>query len=187
MVRTESGLASNRKTTGVFPTQHLWGENSMNTSDQIRVKTELLRILVPISAKEDSRWGIQYALRRHHEGTPLEVILLNVGESITQWQVLRFRTQQEITQFQSERAQAFIEEATEFLTKENIPCRGIFKQGDIVFSILDTAEELDCDEIVMPTPKKWAGSFITRDIALDVQLRQRGVPVVFVDNKGAVF
>jgi len=68
---------------------------------------------------------------------------------------LSSRTQQEIAQFQSERAQAFIEEAIVPLVAAQIPCRGFFKRGNIVFSILDTAEELDCHEIAMPVPKRF--------------------------------
>ena len=157
----------------------------MSTPDQTEANTKFMRILVPIAASEGPRWGIQYALCQHRDGAQLEVILLNIGEPITQWQVLRFRTQQEIARFQSERAQAFIEEATKQLATENIPCRGLFKQGDVAFSILDVAEELDCDEIAMPTPKKWTSNFFSRDTVLEVQRLQRDIPVVVVNCEGA--
>ena len=137
---------------------------SMNTLRNPKLDAKVLRILVPINANDDSRWGIQYALRRHREGAHVEVILLNVGEPIFQWEVLRFRTQQEIAQFQSERAEAFIEEATEPLVVAGIPCRGIFKQGDVVFSILDTAEETECEEIAMPPPHMGISGLFSRDI-----------------------
>ena len=98
--------------------------------------------------------------------------------------MLRFRTQQEIAQFQSERAQAFIEEAVRPLAAASIPCRGFFKQGDVVFSILDTAEELDCDEIAMPVPKKGFMSHFSCDIVHAVKRRQRDVPVIAVSSDG---
>ncbi|MEK7738282.1 MAG: universal stress protein [Pseudomonadota bacterium] len=156
----------------------------MSTSDHSETNAKVMRILVPINANDDSRWGVRYALRRHREGKQVEVILLNIGEPITQWQVLRFRTQQEIAQFQSERAQAFIEEAVRPLAAASIPCRGFFKQGDVVFSILDTAEELDCDEIAMPVPKKGFMSHFSCDIVHAVKRRQRDVPVIAVSSDG---
>lgn len=156
----------------------------MNMLPNSRVDAKALRILVPINANDDSRWGIQYALRRHRDGEKVEVILLNIGEPITQWEVLRFRTQQEIAQFQSERAQTFIEEATELLTAATIPCRGYFKQGEVVFSILDTAEEAECDEIAMPLPAQGLASYFSRNITLAVKRQQRAVPVVPVDAAG---
>lgn len=144
-----------------------------------------LRILVPLNANDDSRWGVQYALRRHAEGRELEVIFLSVGEPITEWEVLRSRTQVEIAQFQAQRAEAFIEEAGIPLNAGSIPCRGLFKQGDVVFLILDAAEELACDEIVMPKPGSGLLHWLSRNISLKVKRQQRAVPVVLVDRTGA--
>ena len=156
----------------------------MSTPDRTSANAKPLRLLVPINANQDSRWGLHYALRRRREGAQLEVVLLNVGEPITQWEVLRFRTEQEIERFQSERAQAFIDEASELLAANAIAWRGIFKQGKLVFSILDTAEELECDEIVMPVSKTWLASLFSGDVVSTVQHQQRGVPVVQVNEHG---
>ena len=183
--RTENKFAANGKAYGLIHTQQLPGADAMSTHYRTEVNAKPLRLLVPINANEDSRWGVQYALRRHREGTQIEVVLLNVGEPITQWEVLRFRTQQEIEQFQSERAQAFIEEASELLAANNVPYRGVFKQGKLVFSILDTAEELDCDEIVMPTSRTWLSSLFSCDVVSTVVRQQRGIPVVLVNDGGS--
>lgn len=157
--------------------------NTLNTPDS---DVELLRLLVPINANEDSRWGIRYALRRQQEGRAVEVILLNVGEPITEWEVLRFRTQQEISRFQEESAQRFIGEATAPLMTANIPCRGIFRQGELVFSILDCAEESGCHEIVMPRSMEGLSSCFSRNIVRAVKRGQRDIPVVVVDGDGIV-
>ncbi|MFH1872550.1 MAG: universal stress protein [Pseudomonadota bacterium] len=155
--------------------------NTLNTPDP---DVEVLRLLVPINANEDSRWGIRYALRRQREGRAVEVILLNVGEPITEWEVLRFRTQQEIARFQEESAQRFIGEATAPLMTASIPCRGIFRQGELVFSILDSAEESGCHEIVMPRSMTGLSRCFSRDIVRAVKRGQRDIPVVAVDDDG---
>ena len=136
--------ASGSGVAGSIPAHHPRKVAPMTTLRDSGIDQKLLRILIPINANEDSRRAIQYALRRQREGRDVEAILLHVGEPITQWEVLRFRTQQEIAQFQAERAQAFIDEASGMLETAGIPCRGLFKQGDVVFSILDTAEEAGC-------------------------------------------
>lgn len=156
----------------------------MSTLENCNPEMKALRILIPINAKADSRWGVRYALRRHRDGSNVEVVLLNVGEPITQWEVLRFRTQQEIAQFQSERAQAFIDEAIVPLVAAQIPCRGFFKQGNIVFSILDTAEELDCNEIAMPAPKKGLLSLFSRELVDAVKRRRHRIAVTVVRSDG---
>lgn len=156
----------------------------MSENDRTGAAQRRLRLLVPINANEDSRWGVTYALRLHDEGRDVEVCFLNVGEVITQWQVLRFRTQVEIAKFQAERAEAFIEEASQPLAAKRIPYRGFFKQGDIVFSILDTAEELECDEIVMPLPPTGLLSVFSCDIVAAVKRQRRDVPIVAVNCNG---
>lgn len=184
LIRTEINIASNAIASGLLHKPYLPGENVMSRPDQSEVNSKTLRLLLPINAREDSRWGIQYALRQQREGVQVAVILLNVGEPIVQWEVLRFRTQQEIVQFQSERAQAFIDEASRLLAANDIPCRGVFKQGKLVFSILDTAEELDCDEIVMPKSNSWLSNLFSCDVASAVVHQQRGIPVVLVNDAG---
>ena len=184
LARTENSFASKGNACESTHTPQLPGATIMSTRDQAEVNAKPLRLLVPINANQDSRWGVEYALRRHRQGVAVEVILLNVGEQITQWEVLRFRTQQEIEQFQSERAQAFIEEASQPLADNEIVYRGLFKQGKLVFSILDTAEELACDEIVMPASKPWLACLFASDVVNSVVHQQRGIPVVLVNAQG---
>ena len=187
MIRTDSTPAPASKINGLLQTHcSSPGVGDMSGCETTNSSTRIRRLLVPINALEDSRWGVQYALRLHQEGIQVEVILLNVGEPITQWQVLRFRTQQEIAQFQSERAQAFIEEASQPLDAAGIQCRGVFRQGELVFSILDVAEALDCDEIIMPTPCRGILDFFSCDTVSAVRKQQRGIPVVIVDSQGNI-
>ena len=186
MSRTEINLASGGKTQGFLLASHPREGRLMKALNRTGTESALLRLLIPVNAEEDSRWGIQYALNRHLEGTELEIILLNVGEPVSQWQVLRFRTQEEVSQFQSESAQAFIEDAATLLESENIPYRGVFKQGDVVFSILDTAEELECDEIVLPVHQKGLQNIFSRGVTSAIQRNQRDIPVVFVDRDGEI-
>jgi hypothetical protein len=183
MIKTERPALSGN-TYGFPQAQQSRGESSMSKPGQTETDTKSLRILLPINAKEDSRWGIQYALHRHREGRNVGVILLNIGEPVTQWQVLRFRTQQEIAQFQADRAQAFIEEATQVLEAAHIPCRGLFRQGKLVFSILDAAEELECNEIVIPDQKRCLSSVFGHSVVSAIRQHQRGIPVIVVKSDG---
>ena len=167
-------------------TVHTLAESgSRSRSGHPQAATRKRRLLLPINASEESRWGLKYARQLHESGTPVEAILLNVGEPVTQWQVLRFRTQQEIAEFQSLRAQTFIDDASEQLQGVGIPWRGVYRQGEVVFSILDAAEELDCDEVVMPTHGSCLSNIFCRPMAVEVRRQQRHVPVVTVDSRGA--
>lgn len=143
-----------------------------------------LRLLIPITAAEDSRWGIRYALRLKAEGSLIEVIFLNVGEIITDWQALRFRTQAELARFQSERAQAFIDEASAPLPEQDIPFRGLFRRGDPVFCIPDVAEELDCHQIVLPLPPGRFCRFFSQNITDTILQNSHLARIIIVDQDG---
>jgi hypothetical protein len=144
----------------------------------------LRRLLLPIDATERSRWGIRHVLARHEAGEAVDVALLFVGEPVTSWQVLRFRTHAEIARFQAERAHYFLAEAAQPLTGHGISCRTLFREGEVVFEILDAAEQLNCSEIVLPTPPPRLLALLSTDVVRAVLRHRRSIPVVIVDENG---
>ncbi len=98
------------------PAASIHGEQIMSEGEAAATGRPL-RLLVPVNANDDSRWGITYALRLHAQGRAVEVCCLNVGEPVTQWEVLRFRTQADIARFQAERK------------SRNIPVITVGRQG----------------------------------------------------------
>lgn len=146
--------------------------------------SDTLNLLLPVDATERSRWGINYAIWRRNSGRNVAVSLLTVAEPITSWQVLRFYTQERVRQFQAERGKYLLEDAAQSLQKAGIPVQMNFREGDIVFEILDVAEQLECNEIVLPIPyPRWARLF-SLDIVREVVRRQRTVPVTTVSPIG---
>lgn len=160
------------------------GSKKMDQANGPGTAGQLLRLLIPITAAEDSRWGIRYALRLKAEGSRIEVIFLNVGEIITDWQALRFRTQAELARFQSERAQAFIDEASALLLEHDIPFRGLFRRGNPVFCIPDVAEELDCHQIVLPLPSGSICKLFSQNITGTIMQKNHIARIIAVDQDG---
>lgn len=143
-----------------------------------------LKLLLPVDATERSRWGIRYALRRRQSDHNVRVTLLLVAEPVTDWQILRFYSQEEVRRFHAKRAQYILEDAAQPLRQANIPVQMKFLEGDISFEILDLAEQLDCGEIVLPLPcPRWA-TLLSSDIVRKVLRHRRSVPVVTVDAQG---
>ena len=170
--------------------RHEWQERGVTndgpagTDGTVAADAALLRLLLPIDATERSRWGIRYVLARHRSGQAVEAALLFVGEPITSWQVLRFRTHEEIARFQSQRAHYLLEDAAQPLARNGIPFRALFREGEVVFEILDAAEQLDCSEIVLPAPLPRFLTLLSGDVVREVLRRRRGIPVVTVDEDG---
>ena len=157
-------------------------DNATNAPVAQRTKATLL--LIPIDATERSRWGIQYALRLHRRNMPLRVALLFVAEPVTRLEVLRFRTHDEIARFQAESSHYILDDAEQPLVHAGIPCEKIYREGEIVFQILDAAEQLGCDEIVMPLPHARIARLLCRDVVREVIRQTRGILVITVDAEG---
>lgn len=143
-----------------------------------------MRILIPINADADSRNGVQYALRRQREGYSVDAVLLHIAEPIGGLKHLRHRTRTDITRVQTQQATHFFEVASAPLEAAGLAYCCLYKEGDVVFSILDAAEQQGCDEIAMPLPKPWWWSFLTREIVPLVVLNRRHIPVLTVDDEG---
>ena len=144
----------------------------------------LLKLLLPVDATERSRWSIGYVMALHKGKHPLEVHLLFVAERITAWQVLRFRTQSEIAAFQRQYGQAQLEDAMMPLRHSGIVTRTHYREGNIAFEILDCAEELGCDRIVLPLPHPRWTRLLNGDVVREVLKQSHAIPVVTVDRQG---
>ena len=140
------------------------------------------RLLIPIDATDRSRWALDYALSRRSE--PLHVDLLFVAEPVTSLEVLRFRTQADIAEFQNRLAQWLLEDAAQPLQAAGVSVERHFREGEVAREIVDTAEQLGADAIVMPSPHPFWFNFLTRGIARKVQQRARATPVIAVDRNG---
>ena len=142
------------------------------------------KLLLPVDATERSRWGIQYAVARKQTAPGLVVSLLYVAEPVTAWQVLRFWTEDQARRFQAERANHLLEDAAEPLRQAGIPVETNYREGGIMFEILDVAEQLGCDEIVLPTPHSRLAGLFSTDVVSEIVRRKRSVPVTTVDSRG---
>lgn len=143
-----------------------------------------VHLLIPVDATDRSRWGIRYALAQHDAGTPVRVSLLFVAVPPDEWRILRFRSEDDILRFQFARGKLLMDDAACGLRKAGIEVDYLERAGDIVFHILDAAEQCACDAIVMPVPYPRLVKLLSVDVARDVIRRQRAVPVISVDEQG---
>src|SRR5262245_10348845 len=149
-------------------------------------KSRLLKLLLPVDATERSRWSIAHVLALNGRQTPMEVHLLFVAEPITHLHVLRFRTRGEIAAFQRQYGQWQLDDAMAPLSQLDIPVRTHFREGNIAFEIVDCAEQVGCDHIVLPKPYPRWMRLLGRDVVREVLEHSAAVPVVTVDREGNV-
>lgn len=142
-----------------------------------------LRLLIPVDAGDECRWGIQYALRLARQGARVEACLLYLAEPVRSWEVLRFYTEDEVRQHFQERSAIFLEEAAKPLRDAGVACRTYFREADAVGGVIDMAEELNCSEIVVPRTH-WLGVFPS-GLGRKLISRHCTIPVTLVGADGA--
>lgn len=142
------------------------------------------RLLIPVDCGGRSRWAINYAIRQHRSGKPVQVALLFVSEAVSTSEALRFRTQVEAARSQAVSGAEVLRDAALPLLAAGVAYQEIYREGDVVGQIGDAAEQLGCDEIVLPLPAARITSLISRDVVREVLKRVKVVPVVTTDAEG---
>jgi len=148
------------------------------------MKHAVHRLLIPVDAKEGSRRGVGYAINLARQAEDVEACLLYIVAPVRNWEVLRFRTEQEIHRHFQERSEVFLQEASAPLKAAGISCKTYFREQEPVFGILDLAEQLDCTAIVIPKPD-WLER-ISSGMGRNLKSAQRSIPVVQVRADGSV-
>lgn len=153
------------------------------TGDPARSKPAPHRLLIPIDATEASRRGVAHAIALARQAERVEVCLLYVVAPVRDWEVLRFRTEQEIHQHFQSRAERFLEDASAPLKAAGILCKACFREQEPVFGILDLAEQLECTAIVLPRPD-WL-DFRGNSLVRRLRQARRPTPLILVDADGS--
>lgn len=116
------------------------------------------RLLVPIDASEEAHWSLRHAIRLAASGAAVEVSLVYVAEPVDNWEVLRFRTRDEVRRHFAERASIFLAQATAELAAAGIPSQSSVHEAEASNGLADLASELHCSEIIVPHCR-WLGVF----------------------------
>jgi nucleotide-binding universal stress UspA family protein len=141
------------------------------------------KLLLPIDATKESHWGLRYAIDRAKTGERIEACLLFLAERVRDWQVLKFKTEEEVHGHFRDRSKLYLGEAAAILREAGVPSSEYFREADEIFGILDFAEEHNCTEIVVPR-LEWLGGLFAYGISARLKAAERAIPVVFVGADG---
>lgn len=134
------------------------------------------RLLVPVKRVGDVEAVLCYLLKLDRSGD-VHLALLHVTTS----------TAAISTPAHPGYAEILLEQVESRFRAESIAHESYILAGDLVFSILDAAELLACDAIVLPVLKMrpWHFFFLTKTARM-MQRSQRDVPLVLINADGVV-
>jgi hypothetical protein len=140
------------------------------------------RLLIPVKDAKSAVSSVMYAIRLRAEALSVAVCLLHVEESPARWQELLGGTR--IHGARRLRNKAVFGPALQLLDGLDIEFAAYVRTGPVVFSILDAAEELECDEIVVPAPGSALSHLLSRHVVTILAARQRAARLVAVTKSG---
>ncbi|ARP94877.1 universal stress protein [Bordetella genomosp. 13] len=130
------------------------------------------KVMVPIDGSECALRALNHVIRNAQRFQPLTLHLLNVQFPIATGTVRLFIDQATIRQYHQEEGEAMLARARELLSSADVPYETHIKVGRIAETIVASAKELGCDEIVMgsrgssSTAGHWLGSVATKTLHL---------------------
>ena len=140
------------------------------------------RLLIPVKNAKSAVSAVMYAIRLRAEARDVAVCLLHVEESPTNWQELLGVTR--IHGARRSRTHAVFGPVLKLLDGLDIEFAAYVRSGPVVFTILDAAEELECDEIVVPAPGSALSHLLSRHVVTILTARQRSARLVAVTKSG---
>ncbi|OHC70268.1 MAG: hypothetical protein A3H93_16250 [Rhodocyclales bacterium RIFCSPLOWO2_02_FULL_63_24] len=152
-------------------------------SDPVSRAAGTERLLIPVGRNGRSAGSIQYAICRSQAGERVEACLLHVEEPVAQWELPETAVRPEASL--RKQIEYLLSQVTRPLSEHGIPYAAYMRSGDVVFSILDAAEELECQQIVVPLPRPGWRRLFSHDVVVSLYARQRDIPVVAVADDGA--
>lgn len=141
-----------------------------------------MKILLPVDGSAVSLEAVRFAIRMAQAGLETRVVLANVQESATLYELVVAHDPQVIEQV-SAAAGAHTLEAAEALLKEvNISYECEVTSGDPAHSIIDILERFECDLVVMgASGTSTLRSALLGSVSNEV-LHAAGVPVMIVKS-----
>ncbi|WP_296449208.1 universal stress protein [Rhodoferax sp. UBA5149] len=139
-----------------------------------------MKILLPVDGSAVSLEAVRFAIRMAQAGLETSVVLANVQEAATLYELVVAHDPQVIEQV-SAAAGAHTLEAAETLLKEaNIAYECEVASGDPAHTIIDILERFDCDVVVMgASGMSTLRSALLGSVSNEV-LHAAGVPVMIV-------
>lgn len=139
-----------------------------------------MKILLPVDGSTVSLDAVRFAIRMAQDGLESSMVLANVQESATLYELVVSHDPQVIEQVSAAAGAHTLEAAEALLKAANIPYECEVASGDPAHTIIDILERFECDLIVMgASGMSTLRSALLGSVSNEV-LHAAGVPVMIV-------
>jgi nucleotide-binding universal stress UspA family protein len=108
-----------------------------------------MKILLPVDGSEASLEAVRQALRMVRDGLQASLVLANVQEPATLYEMLRAHDAEVIEQVSAQAGMHLLEPAQALLREAGVPYEIEVASGDPAHTLIDILENFGCDLVVM--------------------------------------
>ncbi|TMH28982.1 MAG: universal stress protein [Betaproteobacteria bacterium] len=127
----------------------------------------MLNILVPIREPHNSAHAVRHVMDEFRRNPAMQVHLLNVQAPFSR-HITRFVSKKTVAEFHQDEAEKVLRPMQEMLTRAGVPFTTRTQVGHTAEVIVENAERMKCDHIVMSTARK---NSLTRMVEASVTIR----------------
>ena len=141
-----------------------------------------MKILLPVDGSAVSLEAVRFVIRMARSGLETSVVLANVQESATLYELVVAHDPQVIEQVSAAAGAHTLEAAEALLTQASISYQSEVASGDPAHTIIDILERFECDLVVMgASGMSSLRSALLGSVSNEV-LHAAGVPVMIVKS-----
>lgn len=139
-----------------------------------------MKWLVPVDGSELSVEAVAHALRHAADGLALQLVLANVQEPATVYEMVTLHDREALEQVVQGAGRDLLAPAVALTEAAGVPFEAVVLHGDPVPTLLEVLEEHGCDAVVMGSHGHGAVERVMLGSVSQAMLEASPVPVTFV-------
>ena len=147
-----------------------------NTFVTTQGEDAMLRVLVPVDGSRNSEYALRHVVNEFMKNSKMEIHLLNVQPPFSR-HIAQFIGRKARDTFHHDEAEKALRPVRQLVEKFGVPYSAHVKVGRKASTIVDEAQRLRCDRIVMSTARKNSLTRMLEDSTTNKVLEQTSVPV----------
>ena len=136
----------------------------------------MLRVLIPVDGTRNSEFALRHVVNERMKNPAMEIHLLNVQPSFSR-HISQFVGKKARDSFHHDEAEKALRPARQLIEKFGLPYSAHIKVGNKADIIVDEAQRLHCQRIVMSTARKNSLTRMIEDSTTNKVLEKTSVPV----------
>ena len=148
----------------------------VTTQGEDIMEDAMLRVLVPVDGSRNSEYALRHVVSQFKQNSAMEIHLLNVQPSFSR-HISQFIGRKTRDSFHHDEAEKALRPARQLVEKFGVPYSAHIKVGKKANIIVDEADRLRCNRIVMSTARKNSLTRMLEDSTTNKVLELTSVPV----------